>query len=381
MKRKHTLLLLLLGIGLHYLVLALFTFNALPQQTRNANAPFLFHHGGDNYGYHAQAISLMTGNFQPNQYPLGFPILMIPPMWLLPDKSHDAVIQPIAILWAFIGFPLGQWLLICLVRQMIQNETVALIASALWAILPLVYYFGLSPLWNPQMGEIIAIHSTWAQMLSDGPAALFTLLAAVLFFGSRERNYDWLSLSALGAVLGFLGMIRFSGLLIAVVIGLLLLIEKRWKPAFWLTAVALFCFSPQMFYNRHFFGSPFETGYSQLSFVPETGLLNPIYLSVALGQIWGYLGLFTLPLLALLAGVFLFILWRLFLINRIAALFMGGWVSSYIAFYSLYYYSWTGAFMRFMIPLEPALMFLAGFLLWELYQFFWKSRQSSPAQA
>jgi hypothetical protein len=368
MTRNHYFLCLFLTILLHWLILALFAFNILPLETRHPDSLFWFHQGGDNYGYYDQAHSLLTGHIEANQYPLGFPILMIPAFWLIPNALHDDLVVPLSFFWSVIAFPLGQLLLVRLVQEITKKSSIAFAASAVWALLPLVYYFVLGFLWNQRMGEIIATHSTWAQMLSDGPAAFFTLLAAVLFLASRERNYDTLSVMALGSILGFLGMIRFSGLLIAVVIAGLFLLERRWAKTVLLTLVALFCFSPQMLYNRHFFGGLFETGYTSLSFVPEEGLFSATFALDALGLIWKHLGLLTPFLLLGFVLLFLFAIWRLFLLHRIGALLIAGWVLSYLVFYSLYYYSWRGALMRFMIPVEPAFAFLAAFTSWELYQ-------------
>jgi hypothetical protein len=368
MSRNHYFLCLFLTITLHWLLLALFAFNILPLETRHPDNFFWFHQGGDNYGYYDQAHSLLSGHIEANQYPIGFPILMIPAFWLIPNALHDNLVVPLAFFWSVIAFPLGQLLLVRLVQKITGKAFIALASSAVWALLPLVYYLVLGFLWNQRMGEIIATHSTWAQMLSDGPAAFFTLLAAILFLSSRERNYDTVSVMALGSVLGFLGMIRFSGLLIAVVIAGLFLLERRWAKTALLTLVALACFSPQMIYNKHFFGGLFETGYTSLSFVPEEGLFSPIFAANALELIWKHLGLLTPFILLSLVLLFLFSIWRLFLLHRIGALLIAGWVLSYLLFYSLYYYSWRGAFMRFMIPVEPAFAFLAAFTSWELYQ-------------
>jgi len=368
-------------VVMHWLVLLLFAANIIPQQSKQADTLFWFHHGGDNYGYFAQAQALVTGDFQANKYPLGFPILMVPALWLLPGASHDVLVQPIAFFWAGGMFPLALLMLMWLSEKMLEQRWLALASGAVFALLPVLWLGLFNLLWNREMAEIIAIHSTWAQMLSDGPTAFFTLLAAALFVQIYRRDYPWLLVVALGAVLGFLGLLRFSGVLIAFVIGSILLIERRWRAALVLLFVALITFAPQMIYNQIFFDGPLQTGYTQLEQLPEQGLFHPVYLLDALGKIWQRLGLISLIAAAIGIGIFVWAIYRLYRHNWRYALLIAGWIMSYLAFYSVYYYSWTGALMRFLIPAYPAFVLLGTVLLQDVTQPLWQKRQhNEPAQ-
>ncbi|MCA9911779.1 MAG: hypothetical protein KC496_00455, partial [Anaerolineae bacterium] len=210
--------------------------------------------------------------------------------------------------------------------------------------------------------EVIAIHMTWAQMLSDGPTAFFTLLAAWWYIRTRQGAYRARDVILLGVLLGFIGMLRFTGLLIAFVIGGLFLLEKQWTKLVLLVAVSLLAFAPQMLYNLHFFGSPLTTGYTALDRLPPDGLFSLTYLLDALAKIWERLGLLTVILAILGMGGMGAVLWRL---RWVPGLLVGGWLLSYLALYSLYYYSWTGALMRFLIPALPAaVVLIAALIAW-----------------
>ncbi len=353
-------LLLALAVALHLFTLLLFAADILPQQTKQAHRGwYWFHHGGDEFLYHEQMLDLRSGEIEDAKYPWGFPLLILPFSWVIaPDFA--ALVQPIALFWSAIAFPLAILLLADLTRHITRSEITANIAALLYAALPLLALVGFNLIWNAEMAEVIAIHMTWAQMLSDGPTAFFTLLAAWWYLRTRKGGYQARDVILLGALLGFIGMLRFTGLLIAFVIGGLFLLEKQWRMTVVLVVAALLFFAPQMLYNQTFFGSPFTTGYTALEDLPPDGLFSLRYLLDALGIIWERMG--GVALLAIIAGAAALAaaLWRL---RWVPGLLIGGWLLSYIALYSVYYYSWTGAFMRFMIPALPAAALLLAVLL------------------
>jgi hypothetical protein len=350
----------------HLLILSLFAANIIPQQTKNPNRVFWFHQGGDNYGYFAQARAIYSGEFSPNRFPLGFPIMILPALWFNNEATHDDLLEPIALFWSTVMYPIAIVMLAWLTQQISQGRWLALLAAGIFALLPILWFLLFNLIWNAKMAEIIAIHSTWAQMLSDGPTAFFTLLAVVLFILVRKRDYALSSVILLGAILGFVGMIRFTGLLIALVIGGLFLLEKRWREVVILLLVALIFFAPQMIYNLYLFDSPFTTGYSDLPTPPPAGLFNVTYLLGAFAKIWERLGILTLVGTGLAITAFSWIISVLWRKDRIEALLIAGWFGSYAALYSIYYYSWTGALMRFMIPVMPVVALLGAVLIQEI---------------
>lgn len=351
---------LLLAVALHLFTLFLFAADVIPQQTKQSHRGwYWFHHGGDEILYHQQMLDLRSGQIEAGKYPLGFPLLMLPFSWVL-EPSFEALVQPIALFWSAVAYPLAILLLADLTMRITGRRRTAIVAAFSYAALPLLALLGFNVVWNAEMAEVIAVHMTWAQMLTDGPTAFFSLLAAWWFLRTREGGYKARDVILLGAVLGFIGMLRFTGLLIAFVIGGLFLLDRQWRMTALLVFASLCFFAPQMLYNQIFFGSLLTTGYTALEDLPPDGLFSTGYLLDAVSIIWERLGLLALAAAAVSTGLLALALWR---IRWLPALLVGGWLLAYIVVYSVYYYSWTGAFMRFMIPALPAVALLGAVLL------------------
>jgi hypothetical protein len=359
---------LLAAYSLHLIVLALYVFEIIPQEFHTPEYPFWFHQGGDERGYLALARALVSGNFTAGKYPLGFPILLVPFLWVVQPATRDTLIQPVAAFWSLAMFPLGQLALAWLTVRLTGRRWLTLVSVLLWTALPVVTYIALRLVSNPTFAEASSVHMTWAQMLSDGPATLFTLLTLVVFLAARARGYPLWSVSMLGAVGGFLLLIRLTGILTVGSISLLLVIERRWRAAILMVALALIVFAPQMIYNQYFFGGPLTTGYTVLDDLPPQGLFSLTYLFDALGKLWARLGL-LLPVGVLLSvsllGIGLVRLWQR---SRVYALVVGSWLGGYLAFYSVYFYSWNGSLPRFLIPVYPAAAIIGAVVLGYLIQ-------------
>jgi hypothetical protein len=350
---------LLAAYLLHVVIIGLFLFDVIPQEYHRDGYPFWFHQGGDDYGYFSLARDLTTGELHANKYPLGFPVLLLPFVAFLPS-THDALLQPVAMFWALVMFPIGQNLLFRLAYRLSKQAVLALFSVFLWTGLPLLAYAILRVITNAVVAETASVHMTWAQMLSDGPATLFTLLGMIVFFVARERHYPaaWVLLA--GGLGGFLMLIRLTGVLTVGVIGLLLLIERQWRAAVLFAVSAGIVFAPQLLYNWHFFDSPLRTGYNVLDKIPPDGLVNLRYLLDALAASWRRVGM-LLPVALVLAvglgGMGLVYLWQKL---RLGALAIGLWIIGYAVFYGVYYHSWQGGIFRFLMPAYPALVILAA---------------------
>jgi len=357
---------LLGAVLLHYVTLALFAAEIIPQQYNMPGHVLWFHQGGDTWGYYAQIESLATGVFQPNKYPLGFPILTLPLYGLLQPAHHNQFVEPVSAFWGVLMFPLGQLTLAYLAEKLSGRRIVALLTVWLWTGLALLSWGILSVIWNPEMAEIVSVHLPWVQMLSDGPATLFTLLVMLVYWLGRERDFPLAWVLLLGFVTGFLMLIRLTGALTVGAVGLLLLLERRWQPAIYLGVVTLLVFSPQMLYNAAFFGSPFTSGYAVLDDLPPHGLFSPVYLGDALSAAWSRLGILTL--VAIVGGVLLmgWLLHQAYRRKPFLAVLLILWILPYLLLYSIYYYSWVGGLLRFLMPIYPALCVLVaiGCLNW-----------------
>jgi hypothetical protein len=353
--------------ALHLLILGLFIFSVIPQVYHPADRLFWLHQGGDNVGYFELARGILDGSIPPSKYPLGYPLLLIPFMLILRPPFQGDLLEPVSAFWGLIMFPIGQLLLAYVARQITGRRWVSLLSVVIWTALPLILYGLIRTVASPEAAEIGSSHLMWAQMLSDGPSALVTLMILAVFLARHDDNWGWSIL--LGLLCGFLTLIRLTGAVTVIALIAVLLIQRRWRDAVVTTITALIIFSPQMIYNAHFFGSPFTSGYQVLDRSPPQGLFNVHYLSDALSDTWAHIGI-LLPIAAIIVLIFgiigLSFLWR----NRGGALMIGLSVILMIGVYSIYYYSWTGSLTRFMIPIYPMLALIAaGAVGWLVMRF------------
>lgn len=342
---------------LHLLVLGLFIFSVIPQVYHPADRLFWLHQGGDNVGYFELARGILNGDIPASKYPLGYPLLLIPFMAILRPPFQEDLLEPVSAFWGLVMFPIGQILLAYIARQMTGRRWLSLLSVVIWTLLPLVIYGTIRVVASVEAAEIGSSHLMWAQMLSDGPSALVTLLILAVFLARHDNHLIWSIF--LGLLCGFLMLIRLTGALTVIALVAVLLIQRRWRDAAMTAITAFFIFSPQMIYNAHFFGSPFTSGYQVLDEIPPQGLFSFSYLSDTLAEAWTRIG-FLLPIAAIFAinivGIGLKYLWR----NWPGALLIGLSAALTIGVYSIYYYSWTGSLTRFMIPVYPALALIAA---------------------
>ncbi len=352
---------------LHLTILGLYVFDIIPQQFHTLERPFQMHHGGDNEAYFNLAQDLLTGTPQPSIYTLGFPLLLTPFLVIFRPQDQQEILQVVAAFWGIAMYPLGQWALTWLAERLTGSRVLALLSTFLWTMLPLVFYgiFGTFSLIYGQesfalLAETTSVRQTWAQMLSDGPATLFTLLLIVVFFRQLEgEDRVWWAIK-MGTLAGFLMMIRYTGVLTGLLIGVILLAQRRWRIAAVVAVSAFVMFVPQMIYNGRFFGGTLTT-------LPPFGLFSTLYLSEGLAKVWARFGLWLLPAILLSIGAGGFGLAHLWRHDRIGALVVGLWIGSYAAVYGLYFASWNGELLRFLMPAYPAAAILAAAAAMEVF--------------
>jgi hypothetical protein len=339
---------LLAAVVLHFVILSLYLFSVIPQVHHPTDRLFWLHQGGDNVGYFEQARGLLTANLQPNKYPLGFPLLLLPFMVALQPAYHQDLLEPVSAFWGLVMFPLGQLILAQIAQRVTGLRWLALLTVWVWTVLPLALYTALRLLTSAEAAEIGSGHLMWAQMLSDGPAALFTLLIAWVLLRPRTSEDRWAAV--LGFLCGFLMLIRLTGVLSVGAVAAVLVMQRRWRALLLTLFVALVIFSPQMLYNLRFFGSPLTSGYQVLDQLPPRGLFHVSYLTDALSHIGLLPTLLVGTVVVALGTLGVVYLWRH---NRAGAVLIALSITSYLALYSIYYYSWIGGFTRFLIPVYP----------------------------
>ena len=354
---------LVAALLLHLAIVSLYVFSVIPQQYHPPEHLFWLHNGGDNTGYYALAHDIYNLSFAtPSQFPLGMPLLSAPFVALSPTSDLNALTQIIAAFWTLVMFPVGQWMLGDITCRLTGKRGLALVAVLLWTVLPLIFWAGLWLLDLPSIAETASVHLLWAQFLSDGPTALFTLLIVAAWLRLRDEKQPLVWMVVLGVLCGFIFMVRYTGVLIAGAVWTGLLMERHWKAALIVPTVALIAALPQFAYHIHFFGSPFLTGYTEAGEL-RIPMFSLSYLLDGMGQIWDRLGL-LLPLGAaaaiLLLGSGIAGLWKH---DRTGAVIIALWIAGYGITYSLYFHSYQGGLPRFWIPLYPAIMVAGAGLL------------------
>ncbi|MCS6835882.1 MAG: hypothetical protein NZ750_07680 [Anaerolineae bacterium] len=347
-------LVLACAVLLHWIVVAAFVLEVIPQDY-NRDGQFWLHQGGDEIGYHNFAQDFYYGKFYPNKYPLGFPLLLLPFLWL-GVLRYDDLVPLVSAFWSLAMFPLGLWLTGWLGQRWLGRGRAAL-ALILLALLPLFVYAGLA-VFNPTLAELSAVKLTWAQMYADGPAALFTLLALAAFWRAYEANWHWGWLGLSGALCGALVLIRFSAIITPAGLALILLWQRQPLRLLAFGLPTLLMFIPQMAYNAATFGSPLVTGYTVLDNLPPHGLFHILYLSEAVARLVDRAPLLLLLGLSLSSGALTLGLRGLWRKERLGAVLIGLWLLGYASFYATYYYSWSGGLVRFLVPAMPALALL-----------------------
>jgi hypothetical protein len=352
---------LIIAILIQWGIVALLYFDVI-HDPYHQTGTFIFHQGGDQDSYFALARSILDGHPIRSQFTLGYPLLLIPWIVVFQPASSTSLIPPIAIFHAFVLFPLSQGIFLTLAARITRRRLVALAALFLWTVLPILLYIGLALVNHVQLGALWAGHLVWLQMLSDPPATFLTLLSFWLLFrlidsAVPRRELGWAA--ALGAACGLLLLIRINSVLSVGVVLLVLTVSRRWRALALVIGLSIVFFCPQLVYNAANFGSPFAVGYVVFDQTSQ-GLMNFIYPLKVLTSRYAFLAWGGLFSLAVLMGGGLYALWRA---DRIGTLIIGLWAAGYLAFFSLYYYSWTGSLFRFLIPVYPAYALLTVSLL------------------
>jgi hypothetical protein len=347
------------AIVLQLAIVGLFYFDII-HDPNHRTGTLIFHHGGDEVAYFELAQSLLDGQPVKTQFSLGFPLMLVPWIVALQPGGPDALKVPIAVFHALFLFPLAQALFLSLALRLFRNPTTALLALLLWTVLPIVLYLALALAQRAELGAIWAVHLPWLQMLSDPPAAFLTLFSFWLMFrlldtGGTRRQ--WIMAIVLGFVCGWAMLVRINTILTVAIVFLMLGVMKRWSALAVTGVTLLITYTPQLIYNSAFFSTPFTTGYQAVGPLPQQGLMNVSYvIQLFLGN---YAIVAWIVMLSMVIAIALGA-WALWRKTPLGAITTGLWWAVYLAFFSLYYYSWDGGFARFLLPAYPGLVLLVG---------------------
>jgi hypothetical protein len=176
--------------------------------------------------------------------------------------------------------------------------------------------------------------------------------------GAPDHHY-----AAIGFIAGFAMMVRVTAVFSLAAILLAMLIQRRVVPAAMLTGGAGLGFLPQAIYNTWFFGAPFQFGYVLLDKLDASTQFRLQNILLGASQVWRVLG--VVAPIAVAGGLIVIAAGLRFmsLRSRAGAAVIGFWLAGYVVFHSVYYYSWTGIMVRYLMPAYPAaaMIFAAAF--------------------
>jgi hypothetical protein len=328
--------------------------------------------GSDSSGYLNHARLLAAGqNHAPPRAIAGLPAPTAPeflyaPLGFKPIGGRRDRLVP--------TYPTGLPLLILAVEPLAgwaQAGNAVLILHAL-AGLAITYAlgrtFGLGPRWSVVGAAAIGASPLYLfmaqQAMSDVPALVWTTVAVVAAWRSRERT-GWAAVA--GAAMALDVLVRPSNALaflpIAVALG------AAWRRWLWFALAGLPGAVFFVAYSHAAYGGFLATGYGNASleflreYIPGT-LLHYVH----------WLPILLTPLAVLAAGL----PWLLRRSPR-ATILLGVWILVYLAFYSAYvctHQTWW--YLRFLLPAAPAIV-VGGLLVARRLAAGWWARLPAPA--
>jgi hypothetical protein len=251
---------LLLLLLLRWIIDAAFLLNVLPLAMRSG---WHLHQGGDNAEIFELARSIVIGAPEESVVGLGQAIVMMPWIALFNAYLYPDIAAPMSLFDGFLLGGLSVLLVGALARTLTRDGRTALGAAAVWAVLPLVAYFGF--FWHPH-AEILASTTVpkvaWLNGLSDGPTVFILMIATLLLARVMdEREIPFGRSLAVGLLLGLALMWRLQLAPMVAFLLLYVLVAHGWRAFAAALGGALIGYLPQAAYNMSAFGLPFTAGY------------------------------------------------------------------------------------------------------------------------
>ena len=332
------------------------------------------------YGAEAFRLAKSLAEFHPVlAYPtLGFPLLLVPFIWIFKAAAIEEIVLPVTVFYSVLLFSISIFLIASIAGQSGSGNKrgAGLLSAAVWVILPYLAY--LAVLLDPRLSCVdIAQKRTpylmWAVLL-EHPLANFLVIAGVYFFLVSIKQKGRISYAALAG--GLFGFASLTNPLTTSVIGLSFVVTflfMKYLKAFLCSAAAFGIFSiPQLIYNRHFNGSPLSlldislqgTVFHNGRPLPNFAVSN-IFFSI--GNIIrrfdaAALFLFVAFVLLILAGSM-----RILKKNDSSKILLI-WFLPYLCFIA-FFAGFTFSILEFILPVLPALIIIFSLFLAEINGF------------
>lgn len=367
---KKTFLIILIGLLVVRWMMLFLLMHDIPH-TGVQSGGWWFYHGGDEDEYFALAQSLIEGKDRDSMKTIGYPLFLIPLILITGAQDETELLRPLFLLHALFFFCLSI-LLVALIGQMVfKSRWLGALSAAVFTFIPHIFYaffHNLKPYYaeaSLYRGETTFQHINWLELISDPLSAVLVFFCLFYFIAKFKRQELTLwPVVFLGLLLGFAAMVRMPNVLLAGILGLALLFQRKIKQAVAFGAASLFALLPQFIYNWRVFGSAFQFGYEEQAVSFGGTLLGAFSLDrLLVVPIKGQQLIPGFWLLAL-AGLIFFVIGAGYLWKKDKII--GFIIVAFFVIYSVFYvfYEAGGIQLRFFIPIFPSAIFigLAAFL-------------------
>lgn len=147
--------------------------------------------GGDEEEYFKQAIGLAEFQKVDNAcYALGFPLLLVPFIWIWQANTLRQILVPVMIFHSWILFGLSIILIALIAERLTKDRKIAIFSAGLWTFFPYFILILVSISGRIEIGGIWMAHYMWTQVLSDPPSTFLIILSIYIYilFASRRRS-------------------------------------------------------------------------------------------------------------------------------------------------------------------------------------------------
>lgn len=309
---------------------------------------------------------------------LGFPILLLPFIWLTKANNFGQLLLPVAIFHACVLAPISIILVALIAKRLAREWKVALFSATIWTFFPYLVcvFVHTNPLFCRDVPAMRMAHQMWLQALSDPPSTFLVLLAIYTFLVSLDKkNISYPLLT--GIFFGLATLVRPGNAGLAFLFLSFYLYKRKFKNLFLFISSGFFVAIPQFFYNWRFYGSPFKftTFFLTLrSYAAEDSrLLGRSMDALSVKNFLFFLEQitfkFTPIFLWLIFIIFLVIIYTLFRLYRECrrdAVVLILWILPYLLIYgsSIYLYL---SILHLLMPIIPALIIIISIALKDLY--------------
>ncbi len=325
---------------------------------------------GDEEKYFNMAKMIYSFSFKETVSMLGFPLMIVPFMFVFGQSSSD-IFFPLIIFNGIFLFSLTLILLVWSCFLIFKKTAPAVLSGVLFLLFPFIFYVfrGYGPqfptmAWN----DINFLNINWLAAMADEPATLFALLVLFLLLVAGRKKFGMFFYSIVGFLAGFSTMVRVTNVVIAAAAGLVIFLceaDKKYRKLFFYGLSAFLGFLPQFLCNTVFFGSPISFGYQvqyhrigwlfgvepDKNFPWNFGYFFHLF-SRAVDYSW-----LTIPVFLIIFTLMILGILRILKINKCHALIAGLWF--FLPVFIYMFFSTGQTAMRYYMLAVPAFIILS----------------------